>query len=119
MVVGLLFGGIGVVMVYSGIILTRKKFVLVLTGTNVFVVRLSQRPFRVIAAYPLGAVPISAVTPGWILIGFSIQLPDHAAPVALQTGRGFKTELDYILAQADPALAEVDPWPEADPARPL
>jgi len=116
LVVGFLLGGIGVLFAYSAVALTRKKFVLVLTGTNVLVVRLRKRPFRVVAAYPHGTVPITDVMPGWLWINFHLRLPDDATPVALQTGRSYKTELDYIVTQADPALAEVDPWTEANPA---
>lgn len=116
LVVGFLLGGFGVLFAYAAIVLTRKKFVLVLTGTNVFVVRLRKRPFRVVAAYPHGSVPIADVMPGWLWINFHLQLPDAATPTALQTGRTSKTELDYIVAQADPALAGVDPWAEANPA---
>jgi hypothetical protein len=116
LVVGFLLGGFGVLFAYAAVTLTRKKFVLVLTGTSVFVVRLRKRPFRVVAAYPHGAVPISDVMRGRLWINFQLQLPDHAAPIALHTGRTSKAELDYIVAQADPALTEVDPWARADPA---
>jgi hypothetical protein len=115
LVVGFLLGGFGVLFAYAALTLTRKKFVLVLTGTSVFVVRLRKRPFRTIATYPHGEVPISDVTPNWLWINFHLLLPDHATPVALQTGRSYKNELDHIIAQADPALAEVDPWAEAEP----
>jgi hypothetical protein len=116
MVVGLVFAGVGGWLAYVIVLATRKRFVLVRTGTNVFVIRAKKRPFHVVAAYPLGTVPVSDVAPGLMWIKFSIQPPDHAAPVAFQTGRAFKTELDYIVAQADPALAEVDPWADATPA---
>ena len=116
MMVGFLLGGIGVLFAYAAVVLTRKRFVLVLTTTSVLVIRLRRRPFHVIATYPHGAVPISDVMPGWLWINFHLQLPDDTAPVALQTDRGSKTELGYIVAQADSAITEVDPWAEAHPA---
>lgn len=117
MIGGFLIGGVGAFVGYAIVMMTRKRVVLVLTGKGVSVVRLGKRPFQVMAAYPLGAVPISDVTPGLIWTRFRLQLPGQDSPVAFQADRAFKTELGYFITQADPAVAEVDPWAEGTPAR--
>jgi hypothetical protein len=117
MVVGFILGGLGAMVAYAIVLLTLKRFVLVLTGTSVYVIRLRKRPFRVVAVYPLGAVPVSNVVQGRMRMKFDIQLPDHAASVALRADLAFKTELGYIAAQAAPTLADVDPRAEVDPTR--
>jgi hypothetical protein len=44
LVVGALLAGVGFVAAYAIVTMTRKRFVLVLTSTGVFVVRLTKRP---------------------------------------------------------------------------
>lgn len=94
---GLLFGvvpGLILVVVYTKM---TKHYFLAVTGTAVILLKIF-KPHDIVAAYPLGTVPISRVKPGGLKTTLYLVLPGREKPVRFVVALMETSELDALVA---------------------